>query len=73
MLSGILGGAAAIVAVYAYILRLKLQAAKRESLAWEMRAENCESVIEDVKNLSVNIDDPDERKRLRKKLRISPA
>lgn len=73
MLTGILGGAAAIVAVYAYILRLKLQAARRESRAWEMRAENCEKVIDDVKNLSGNIDDPDQRKRLREKLRVRPA
>lgn len=73
MFAGIIGGAAVTIAVYAYVLRLKLKAAKRESLAWEMRAENCEKVIDDVKNLSVNIDDPDQRKRLRKKLRVSPS
>lgn len=69
----ILGGAAAIAAVYAYALRQKIKKQRAEIKTLHGKIDAYENVIDDLEEVSNIIADDDERSRLYEKLRKRPT
>lgn len=71
-MSGILlsGGAAALIAVFAYIQTVRLKSAQQSLRSAELTINNLWETIDALRSSVDKLDDPDERNRLREKLRV---